>query len=109
MKLSAAPARLALAASSVAVAWTFFAALALPQSSGPRGTWATKAPLPTKRFEVGAVTMGNKIYVVAGESNGEPATNLLTEYDPAANRWRDLAPIPHVTSHPGVARGNRTI
>jgi hypothetical protein len=94
MKPFAALARLVLAASSLAVASTDCAALALPQSGSSRGTWATKAPLPTKRFEVGAVTMGNRIYVVAGESNGQPATNLLTEYDPAANRWRDLAPMP---------------
>ena len=84
MKLFGAPARLILAASGVAVAWTFCAAFALPQSGSSRGTWASKAPVPTKRFEVGAVTMGNKIYVVAGESNGQPASNLLTEYDPAA-------------------------
>ena len=68
-----------------------------------------KAPLPTKRFEVGAATLGGKLYVLAGESNGEQATTLNSEYDPATNRWRELAPIPHVTSHPGVAAGNGKI
>ena len=85
------------------------AKLARSQSGAPRGTWSTKSPLPTKRFEVGAVTLGNKIYVIAGESNGEPATKLITEYDPATNGWRELGPIPHVTSHPGVAAGNGKI
>jgi len=86
-----------------------FAVLVQSQSSGLKGSWSTKAPLPTKRFEVGAVTLGNKIYVIAGESNGEPASKLITEYDPATNRWRELTPIPHVTSHPGVAAGNGKI
>jgi len=68
-----------------------------------------KAPLPTKRFEVGAVAVGGKFFVLAGESNGEQATTLNTEYDPVTNRWHELAPIPHVTSHPGVAAGNAKI
>ena len=79
------------------------------QRGAPNGTWSTKAPLPTKRFEVGAATLGDKIYVIAGESNGIQATMLNTEYDPATNRWRELAPVPHVTSHPGVAAGNGKI
>ncbi len=101
--------RPAIAAFCLSFVAVFSAALVRPQSSGPKGTWATKAPLPAKRFEVGVVELGGKIYVVGGESNGEPATGLNTEYDPATNRWRDLAPIPHVTSHPGVAAGNGKI
>lgn len=107
MKLVAAPAaRLALAVCGLLVAAGFCAAVVRSQSNAPKGIWSTKAPLPTKRFEVGAATMGGKIYVLAGESNGEQATTLNTEYDPATNRWRELAPVPHVTSHPGVAAGN---
>src|ERR1700693_618986 len=101
--------RRAIAASCVLLAGHSFAVQVRSQSGAPRGTWSTKAPLPTKRFEVGSVTLGDKIYVIAGESNGEPATKLITEYDPATNRWRELAPIPHVTSHPGVAAGNGEI
>jgi N-acetylneuraminic acid mutarotase len=86
-----------------------FAVVVRSQSGALRGAWSTKALLPTKRFEVGAVTLGSKIYVIAGDSNGEPATKLITEYDPATNHWRDLAPIPHATSHPGVAAGNGKI
>jgi N-acetylneuraminic acid mutarotase len=98
-----------IAASCLLLAGLSFAALVRSQSGAPKGTWSTKAPLPTKRFEVGAVTLGGKIYVLAGESDGTLATTLNTEYDPAMDRWRELAPIPHVTSHPGVAAGNGKI
>jgi N-acetylneuraminic acid mutarotase len=98
-----------IAASCFLLASLSLASLARPQSGAPRGSWTTKAPLPTKRFEVGSVTLGNKMYVIAGESNGELATTLLTEYDPATDHWRELASIPHVTSHPGVASGNGKI
>jgi N-acetylneuraminic acid mutarotase len=80
-----------------------FAGAARSQSSAQQGSWTTKAPLPTARFEMGVVTLDGKVYVVGGESEGEPASQLNTEYNPATNRWRDLAPIPHETSHPGVA------
>jgi len=100
---------LSIAASRLLLSSLSFAVMAQSQSGVPKGTWSTKAPLPTKRFEVGAATLGGKIYVLAGESNGEQATTLNTEYDPATNRWRELAPIPHVTSHPGVAAGNGKI
>src|SRR4029077_16019470 len=102
-------ARLILAASSLLVAGSFCVALVRSQSLKPRGSWSMKAPLPTKRFEVGAASLGGKLYVLAGESNGKQATTLNSEYDPATNRWRELAPIPHVTSHPGVAAGNGKI
>jgi hypothetical protein len=76
---------------------SFCAALVRSQSGSPRGTWTTKTPLPTKRFEMDSVTLGDKIYMIARESNGILATKLITEYDPATNHWRELAPIPHVT------------
>jgi N-acetylneuraminic acid mutarotase len=101
--------RRVIAARCLLLAGLICAVLVRSQSATPEGTWSTKAPLPTKRFEVGSVTLGNKIYVIAGESNGEPATKVITEYDPATNRWRELAPVPHVTSHPGVAAGNGKI
>jgi N-acetylneuraminic acid mutarotase len=97
------------AASCFLLAGLSFTILARSQSGAVKGTWSTKGPLPTKRFEVGSTTLGGKIFVIAGESNGEQATKLITEYDPASDRWRELAPIPHVTSHPGVAAGQGKI
>jgi N-acetylneuraminic acid mutarotase len=98
-----------IAASCLLVAGLSLPVLTRSQSSKPQGTWSSKAPLPTKRFEVGVVALNGKVYVVGGESNGKPATPLLTEYDPATDRWRDLAPMPHETSHPGVAGANGKI
>jgi hypothetical protein len=87
----AAPALLALTTLRLLLASAIGVALVRSQSAAPKGTWSTKAALPTKRFEVGAVTLGGKFYVLAGESNGEQATTLNSEYDPATNRWRELA------------------
>jgi N-acetylneuraminic acid mutarotase len=50
-----------------------------------------------------------KIYLLGGEAAGHPATDLNQEYDPAADRWRDRAPIPNATSHAGVAAYGRKI
>jgi len=85
------------------------AGLARPIPSKFPGTWSTKAPLPTTRFEVGVVAVDGKVYVIGGESNGEQATRLNTVYDPATDRWSELAPIPHETSHPGVAASKNKI
>src|ERR1039458_3120277 len=93
-------------------AWLTFAAICLlfagfsfarPIARKLPGDWSLKAPLPTKRFEVGVAALGGKLYVIGGESNGNAATTLNTVYDPATNQWRALAPIPHETSHAGVA------
>jgi N-acetylneuraminic acid mutarotase len=110
MKLFGIPGtRLALAAAGLLAAGSLCVTHVRSQSAAAKGSWSMKASLPTKRFEVGAVTLGGKFYVLAGESNGEQATTLNTEYDPVANRWRELAPLPHATSHPGVAAGNGKI
>jgi N-acetylneuraminic acid mutarotase len=93
-------------------AWIGFAASGLliagfsfarPIARKMPGDWTLKAPLPTKRFEVGVAALGGKLYVLGGESNGKPATILNTVYDPATNRWSELSPIPRETSHSGVA------
>src|ERR1700687_4545700 len=95
-----------IAASFIFLAGLSAAEPARPQSRGAQGSWSTKAPLPTKRFEFGVVALGGKVYAVGGESNGKQASDLNTEYDPATDRWRDRAPIPHETSHAGVAGAN---
>ena len=98
-----------IAATCFLLAGFFLLRPAPSQSAAPLGTWTTKAHLLTKRFETAAVTVNKKFYLVAGESNGAPASDLMTEYDPATDRWRSLAPIPHASSHPGVAAGNGKI
>lgn len=90
--------------------------LALPvstrsvESEPERGVWRTAAPTPTKRTEVAAVTLHDKIYVVGGfEQPG--FSNLMNlaitasveEYDPFTDRWTTKAPMPVGLHHAGIA------
>jgi N-acetylneuraminic acid mutarotase len=74
-----------------------------------RGVWRTAAPAPTKRTEVAAVTLRDKIYVVGGfEQPG--FSNLMNlaitasveEYDPSTDRWTIKAPMPMGLHHAGI-------
>ncbi|HXQ49970.1 MAG TPA: kelch repeat-containing protein [Stellaceae bacterium] len=79
-----------------------FAVAALAQTAD-RGTWSTRASLPTQRNEVGVAALDGKIYVLGGTALGRFDSPLNQEYDPATDRWRDRAPLPHGQSHIGVA------
>ena len=47
-------------------------------------TWATKAPMPTPRWNLGVATASNgKIYAIGGFNGSLLAT--VEEYDPATN------------------------
>jgi N-acetylneuraminic acid mutarotase len=74
-----------------------------------RGVWRTAAPAPTKRTEVAAVTLRDKIYVVGGfeqPSLGNvlnlAITPSLEEYDPSTDRWTTKAPMPVGLHHMGI-------
>ncbi len=74
-----------------------------------RGVWRTAAPAPTKRTEVAAVTLRDKIYVVGGfeqPSLGNvlnlAITPSLEEYDPSTDRWTTKAPMPVGLHHVGI-------
>ncbi|WP_455245553.1 Kelch repeat-containing protein [Petrachloros mirabilis] len=81
-----------------------------PVQAGPdSGTWRTAAPAPTKRTEVAAAMLGDKIYVVGGFE--EPSlSNILNlaispkveVYDPATDRWTATAPLPVRLHHAGI-------
>ena len=84
----------------VAIASTANAAAQLP------GKWATRAPMPSTRSEVGAAEIGGRIYVMGGYvKNG----NLVEEYDPATDSWRGRAPLPKPLHHIGAAALNGKI
>ena len=91
--------------------WPGWGAGQPPQSPSTKlqGSWSSKAPLLTKRAEVGVAALDGKIYVVGGATPGVQASPLNQEYDPAADRWRDRAPLPHGLSHPGVAGLNHKL
>jgi len=79
------------------------------QSSGSQGNWSTKAPLLTQHLDAGVAAVDGKIYVLGGESIGNPAAPFNQQYDPTTDRWRDLAPMPRGISHAGVAAYNGKI
>jgi N-acetylneuraminic acid mutarotase len=83
---------------------------AQPVQPGPdQGVWRTAAPAPTKRTEVAAAALNNKIYVVGGfEQPGLSnmldlaITPALEEYDPSTDRWTSRAPMPVGLHHVGI-------
>ena len=89
--------------------------LALPvstrsaQPATDQGSWRTAAPAPTKRTEVAAATLNDKIYVVGGfekPSLGNvlnfAITPLVEEYDPTTDRWTSKASMPVGLHHVGI-------
>lgn len=81
----------------------------LVQPEPDRGTWRTAAPAPTKRTEVAAGTLFDKIYVVGGFEQPGLAnmvnlaiTASLEEYDPSSDRWTAKAPMPVGLHHVGL-------
>jgi N-acetylneuraminic acid mutarotase len=78
-----------------------FAAAAVPAQA--QGIWTSAGETTTQRTEVGTAETGGKIYIMGGEAMGRQDSPLAQEFDPAAGRWRDLAPMPKGASHVGVA------
>jgi|GEM_PF-3566262 len=66
-----------------------FAALAL--SSTVYGGWKIRAPMPTPRTELCAVTLGDYIYVIGGRGDRGQIFATVERYDPVADRWDTLA------------------
>jgi N-acetylneuraminic acid mutarotase len=79
------------------------------QSARSQGNWSTKAPLLTQHLDAGVVALDGKMYLLGGEAIGNPATPSNQQYDPATDRWRDLASMPRGISHAGVAAFNGKI
>lgn len=79
------------------------------QAGSEVGTWRTAVPAPTKRTEVAAATLGNKIYVVGGFEEPGLSTILnfgispkVESYDPATDQWVTKAPLPVGLHHAGI-------
>ena len=63
-------------------------------------TWAVKAPMPTVRFGLSAVSAGGKIYALGGQAGGIIGTFATNEeYDPVTNTWQGKAPMPEGRVH----------
>lgn len=64
--------------------------------------WQRAAPMPDPRNQSGIAVLDGLIYVVGGQrghDGGNEDTDLLHVYDPATDRWRELARLPDIRSH----------
>jgi N-acetylneuraminic acid mutarotase len=63
-------------------------------------SWAQKKPMPLASHHVAFVSLNDRIYAFGGfklPDSGLPAWEPIAnawEYDPAADRWKELAPMP---------------
>ncbi|WP_226163610.1 malectin domain-containing carbohydrate-binding protein, partial [Hymenobacter terricola] len=68
-----------------------------------KNTWSVGAAIPAarRRGSAGAVVYNNKIYLVAGITDGHWAgwVPWFDEYDPATNTWRALPDAPRARDH----------
>ena len=64
------------------------------QSPAATGSWSEKARLGEQRTEAAVVAANGRIYVLGGMARGQDSHALNQEYDPAADRWRERAPMP---------------
>ena len=75
------------------------------------GRWTTLAPMPTGRSGHGAAALNGRLYVFGGEGNARHPLGVFPEsevYDPAANAWASLDPMPTPRHGIGAAAlGNR--
>lgn len=64
-----------------------------------KNTWEKRAPMPTKREHIAAVSCGGKLYVLGGYA-GTRFNNLTTNevYDPHTDTWKTLASLPYPVS-----------
>ncbi|PXW97183.1 Kelch repeat-containing protein [Mycolicibacterium moriokaense] len=57
------------------------------------GAWAPKAPMPTPRGGLAAVTAGGLIYALGG-ADGHSVLATVETYDPKADKWTPGSPLP---------------
>jgi hypothetical protein len=63
-----------------------------------------RRPMPTPRYLLRAVTLGDYIYAVGGiVGNNQPFSKALERYDPNTDTWTELSPMSTGRGNPGVA------
>jgi N-acetylneuraminic acid mutarotase len=67
------------------------------------GTWASIAPIPTARQEVGVAAVEGRVFVVGGYDSQGRASTTVEFFDTRANEWRPGPPVPIPIHHPMVA------
>jgi len=64
--------------------------------------WVSAAPLPKPRGHLGGVALNGALYAVGGCEGHDPApidVPWVHRYDPATDRWTEVAPLPFPRSH----------
>ena len=65
--------------------------------------WSNGAPMATARSEITSAVLDNKIYVIGGFENGRSTVSAVEAYDPIANKWTTVAPLPQPLDHTAAA------
>ncbi len=65
-----------------------------------KGTWTSRAPMPTQRSGGAAAVVDGKIYVAGGRP---PRGHDFAVYDPRANTWKALPDLPTQRNHLAAA------
>jgi non-specific serine/threonine protein kinase len=63
--------------------------------------WEARAPMTHAREHMAVVATGGRIYAVGGRAHGRDSDELgstVERYDPAADTWESLSPLPHPRS-----------
>jgi hypothetical protein len=78
------------------------------QASKNQNSWASLAPLPTARGELGVAVADGDIYAIGG-FNGNSQLNVNEEYTPSTNTWTSKSPMPTARSGFAIAVYNDKI
>jgi len=76
--------------------------LAAAESPAGSGRWLARARLPVPRTEISVAELAGKLYVLGGYVHGSVTANLVHEYDPVADSWRERRPLPLGLNHVGA-------
>ncbi len=67
-------------------------------------TWTESVPSPVALYESQGLAANGSLYVFGGYDNEQIQASLLTlAFNPATERWRNLAPMPEKITHAGQA------
>jgi hypothetical protein len=78
------------------------------QASKNQNSWASLAPLPTARGELGVAVADGNIYAIGG-FNGNSPLNVNEEYNPSTDTWTTKSPMPTARSGFAIAVYNNKI
>ncbi len=98
MRVSSLARRRALALPIIAAAASFICAASAAAQS--KGHWEAAAPLPIAMEEAVGLTVGGKLYVIQGLTNGGfTGMGVVYMLDPATNAWVQKKPMPIPSHH----------